>query len=1314
MSLVDDNPVNDGRFIGPIAGEVYSSPGFPRLNSRGQAAGFRWAGSAAPITTQVWELGTRRDARDYFVEGGPRDLVSAWQFNNDGDLLATERIPGKEQPQFVIVSPYKLLLEVIVEPDEAEIGEVFEVRLHVRNRTGRDLSSVRLGGNGIVPSGTTGSEFAGELPGPIALLDGQSGVLRYPVRARGTGELAFRAKVTSDVTGGGRIDSQEELSNVVRIRTPSPLELSLSTRPLVTVAGREEPIVDMELDGEGVLRDAEGNAVALSVDLKIANTSQDDVQVILQDVAPRARDRSPALDRIDVEGNFPENAVRLAAGAEVVREFPVTVREDGRFDFEATLTGYYVDAPAVTFSDSIRKAPIAVGEPYPLEVELEIADAGAVTRRNNGAIFIVPGSDPKVIATVRNRTSNATINFFGIEAEGEANAGGAVLTVAEAQDGEFPAFAVDHELDAGGSIVLSGRLLSHPDGAPAGTIRWIPPQFGTIEDDATGNLTELHADDILWKADFAGWLGDDKAVRVVQDFSRPVVRHTRWERFAQAGPFAKSAVANIGHWYYGNIDLVFKIGGGVRRVWDDPSLLAEKMGTVTRGVWQGAEMMALAWGEMTPDQREQVVRELAVEMYRRSFYMARDRVPFDPEDFDSALNFARAVTYPMFDNVSAAYAEDDPAKIAEVWGAATSSAFLEVASAFLPTAKARELATTADLARLAVNTSAGRLTTEQVAYLRAVKNGRVPAEDVARFWGADLGEMETMRGLMRAFGIKGYARERNPVSTRLINDLDEAIWKPENMKPKTLAREDVEILGTLPRLPSTHGGAALDLDGVVAIYDPGDLAALRTRLQQAGHGEEVVRILMERARKQQEDFGEYRALFQRWKDEGFDVHFNYRDNGTTRPGDVGPVSKRAFDFDEVVTEGGVTMYVPRLANEAGAMRYVSGDMDWVHFSFLDGSPLDPKTAANFYTLASRVARLNHGDAFSWILDGQSLFKQKANQLVDYIRGQKALLEVSPDEFRAVRIRERLSILDSAGRNHFIHFAGARKSLVSPATGLQLELAFNRLLPAYPVRAAVLPLRWTGRAVIEERGWEYSEGENAEILREGEGGQIERFDGLRWTAWNGGGGRIAPRDNGGPDETPVPIAPASTLLAAAPVGAGLLTIEPVDELFAAELEGKLGAWFEPGGWIVISPGAPWQEFRRIVTVEPLVLERPLDHAHPANAMVALLPAGFAIPGEAVAIRSVVFVPDETGAGHFHLEVDVTRAEVVEVETSGDLQRWEMHPVASADAGVWTEGVLDLRGVDTGEGLRVTIIVESPGAGVERERFLRLRAGFPTGG
>ncbi len=1049
---------------------------------------------------------------------------------------------------------------------------------------------------------------AGALPPPFQLTP-TSPTQSFPVVV--TIDKRGKTKLVSSLSYTGSAGSSGTL-NVAKDVLISPLEVTLRAKPQID----GQPIVNMLLNEQGQVTDAKGNLISPKVEVTVTNTSDQSVIASLQGVDPRARDTSDVLGRIAVAGDFPILFGTLAPGQTVTREFDLQIHQNGRWEFVALVSGAAVGS-SQGFDISAHGAPIAVGATYPVEIDLDYLPSSAITNQNNGAFFLQPGSVLGVFASVQNLTSNSTLKFYGMQAEKHLNAFGADLT-SDAGRAVDPPFVHDHTLDANSTEILSGKILTDKEGAPSGTAKWGGLERAFLVDNATSEKTAVTADDILIKSTWGGWLGDEATIRVIQDFSRPPAPPplTGYEKLEA---FDVGALEGMGQWTYDAFDAIGGLGRLAGTISADPTLLADAMGKGSRAVWEAGEMAVTTWKKMSPGQRDEFILSLCDEVLRRNLLLFPDER--ECEDIAGAKTFVQQALYPFFQGFENAYASNNPAAITQEWGRVAGHVSLELITSTFPTPKFTKYTKAAEAALLADSEALGTALNVQEEFLRAVESGPVSEATTIKHWGVGGENLRNMQDVFRRFGVIGYLRERSPEAFELIDALREAVWKPEAMKPKGLTDLDLLILGD--DIPAILGksGNRLNPKGITPIFMPPPDEIIRARLASQGHQEEVIAAVLRRAKTRRAEFEEFVPHFEAWSRPvatggGIPVAGNYLDNGVPNPIGIGP--NRGFRFERFAEEGKPIFYLPKMQDADGAFRYIAGDIDWVHFSFLDGSPLDSETAFKLYDAMRRCCGLQHPETITWIRDGQTVFKAKINQIAGYLRGEKALLEVSGETTRAVRIDQNLSRLANEGRNSLIFFEAGLKARTR-ATLADVESAFAYFQAKFPDRRLLAPFLWgtkfnysinnSSSAVLARQASSQPSNRpsSQSFSRSSAGNQsddssldvIEIFNGSQWIAT---------------DITSLPstvsLVPTSGLTVDVPAGARVVPVVDLPQLFANELAGHLESWFAPGQTIVIAPGEATQEVRRIIAGTSLTLDRPLDFSHATGTLVAVVPASLA--------------------------------------------------------------------------------------------------------
>jgi len=1218
----------------------------PKINNAGAVV---WTGNNARGTPQYWKDNQLFSLIDIVNTDEEFEILRVRDINDAGQIMIDDKTLKETNDGFTydsfgsrILSGSSVRIDV-EDADQLEPGQEFVATVTIQH-AGLTPATYAFpeASEGIYLTASPDDRveiMEADIPGAVVLSAAESSVsyqIRCKVLKKGLVVLRTEVSMMPEEGGGGTTILSDEHELFI-----DPLSVTLEMIPQVD----GKPIVDVELvdDGEGNISvtDLDGNAVTPKIKVTIENQGPDPLNVFLQGVDPRSRDESPMAARIRTVGAFPIELGSMAGNTMVEREIDLEFSEDGRFEFSALVTAGLVGRTATT-TKTVSGAPLAVGEPFPVGLELKVADTASIDERRNGAYFVQPGGTVHVIAAVDNRTSNATLHFKGMRAEKHLNALGGHLT---SDDGNAvsPPFVHDHEVNANSSAILTGLVLTDTEGAPAGTVIWEGLEDMIIIDDATGDETELTMDDVLVTRGDGdkGWLGNDLSIRVIQNNALPEApSEITWVRWGKV--YSRGVMVGIGKWTYDTYDAIGGLGRLAGTVVGNPSLLADAWGESSRAVWEAAELAAGTWSEMSKEERQEFIAAVTPEISRRLALFTTTGAPVDLDDRKAVAQWIDNAVFSLMGGVTEAYASDDPEQIAAMWGLVSGQVGMEVVSAAIPGEKFTKYVKAADLTKLAKNQKLAKALTTQEKRLRAIKSGALDIETTRKVFGPGAQDVSRFMEVFKLFGVKGYARERAPISYRLIDELGEAIWKPENMKPKGFSELDGLIIGgDLPTLPGLKDPSrTLELKGITAIFMPEPDFRIRNRLRANGTPEYVIDAALSRAADRREEFQKFASKFNKWKDTEFSVAKNYLDNGVPDPSPL-KTDKRDFDFDVIdLGPNRPQLRIPKLANIDGEIRYISGDIDWVHFSFLDGSPLDTDTAKKLYDALCRCCGVQHPETISWLRNGQSVFKAKANQITEYIRGQKALLELSEYGPRAVRVSERLTRFSTNNRLHLIFFDGGVKSR-KRATLADIETVFAIVQRLYP-RPIITPVLWYLRTdgsgddtTINGNEWSYSTADGDEIiLRQTSDGRTEQFNGSEWVEWtppvapapdsaapSGKGGNAAkstppPAAFDSPPADRISLAPTTALDRAVHAGSRVLEIVDLPDLWAEELEGRVDNWFEPGQTIIIAPGELTQEIHVVADIEPFKLEDKLKYDHGEGTIVAVLPANLtpAIPSD----------------------------------------------------------------------------------------------------
>jgi Tol biopolymer transport system component len=1080
-----------------------------------------------------------------------------------------------------------------------------------------------------------------EKPRPVTLSEENptwTGVL--PGETNASGYVALSTSVTA-VQAAGIPYSLEDSTQII----VSPLKMDLRALPLI----EEEPIVNMTLEEvkeQIIVKDEEGTIIEPKVEVTFTNISDAPFTAFLQGLDPRPRDESDTVGRIATGDAWPLEIGILQPGEVKTATIDLQLFEDGRYDFVATATGFYEAIPEATFVATETGAPIAVGERYPVELEINYIESSVITaksgRDGNEALLLQPGGALRIVAAVTNRTTNSKLYFYGIKAKKTRNAMSGHLTSQEGRAGNelFP-FVHDHFVDPNAAVVLGGNVFTSPEGAPTGKIEWQGLEDLALIDIESEERIELTEKDIL----FTGNLSNME-LRIIRDDRTPPVPVVTDAQ--AAGIYGRAVIHGMGEWAYDTFDAIGGLGRVAAYIYEDPSLLADTWGEGTRVLYETVELMKTAYEEMTPDEKETFWVELVVDIQQRLLLMSSTaRLPtgVDPESYEAVLKWTQEATRSLFDGVEAAYASDDPARIAEELGRVSGHAAMEVIMAFVSEIKFAKYVKGSEINKFTKNASLGPALNSQETALRLLKSGPISKSTALAAFGVGADDIKKFQEVFTAFKVKGYARERSPIADNLINNRGVAIWKMEAMKPKGISDIDELIMGTNTRRLLGSDGQPIELRGITGIFWPGDNETVLARLAGKDLSPELIDACLARAAMRRKEYNNYIGKFNKWKQEGIPVSPNYKDNGVPDPVGSGGVT-RGFQVEEFELSNGSKVIIPQVTNQDGQFRYISGDIDWVHFSNLDGTPLDPKKASQLYTVLMDCCGLQHPETVSWINDGQAFFNSKADQIAEYVRGEKALFELSYMGPRAVRVSPNLTRFRTNlfSRDHLVFFENGIKSRIR-ATAADWETAFSRFKPQLastlvpPLFIAKLnaptpeSLDWD--TTVNGNEWVYAKTRRTvEIITQAATGDLQLFNGSAWVPYDlpDPSSDVVPEGHYPQLEGNVPIAfaPTAPLEEDAFAGDTILTIQDIPGEWGALIGERIEEWFAAGDEIVVAPGEPNQEVRTLVGVEPLRLDRPLDFDHRIDTIVSIVPPGLFIEDRSeIASELKALVEDDRG-------------------------------------------------------------------------------------
>ena len=395
--------------------------------------------------------------------------------------------------------------------------------------------------------------------------------------------------------------------------------------------------------------------------------------------------------------------------------------------------------------------------------------------------------------------------------------------------------------------------------------------------------------------------------------------------------------------------------------------------------------------------------------------------------FDDAEGTVKDAAAPFMDRLEKAYASGDDVAIGELWGEAAGSAIQQVVlSLFIEKAGATILADTAGLEEKAAQ--AGKDWAEGDA-AKAVQEGEQATDSAAdanlakdsvragtelnlpekgAVWGIDETTDTALTEIAKDCECLIGVRSRAPES--IVKLEDGSVWKHENLKPKNVSDVDVEYLGFRQE----------DLSEVrFRTYTPEQEAAIRRRIAAADLTADERAAVLDRFETR---LGEqkYVSTIEGYSKKGqINVGFNYRDNGIDR---MTTKALRKFDLQSaaIPAEDGIpaggTYYTPLqenpkyadLAKGGGTLPpnckrlllsvlcTVTGDVDGVYVTALDGSALPPDKLVTIYERL-QAAGWQHPETLTWINnEGKFMFGSKEKILRGLEQGGEAMVEYAPD------------------------------------------------------------------------------------------------------------------------------------------------------------------------------------------------------------------------------------------------------------------------------------------------------------------------------
>jgi PKD repeat protein len=373
-----------------------------------------------------------------------------------------------------------------------------------------------------------------------------------------------------------------------------------------------------------------------------------------------------------------------------------------------------------------------------------------------------------------------------------------------------------------------------------------------------------------------------------------------------------------------------------------------------------AEYQSKVWDSFTPEEREQFLTEnsfLIVSILQRNVQLG---LKDSKELYDQVYDY----TGKMLTGMANEWETGDYAGTAEAYAKFGGEAIGSVALPFALTKLAQTPKAAAALGRLqaAVQTRMApvfaqareiRYVESALPLLKALENGaELPLEEIAKLYGIAPDEVAELQRLATKYKFLLTVRSRHASSVEWIQKFG-AMLKPEALKIKSVSELDVKL-----------GYRAEDL-GSLVFKKP---VPLQTLEKQGGQISQIVEQFIQskgfvkgtkeydnainRMADRISEWGKYEKEYKSWNDRGWvQTDFNYEGNAIPDLRTKGEKGKfTGFKLQEV----GDDEFVVRLLNgKTGKYVRVTGDIDPIAFTHLDGSPL---TAAEHKALLDEMRK----------------------------------------------------------------------------------------------------------------------------------------------------------------------------------------------------------------------------------------------------------------------------------------------------------------------------------------------------------------------
>jgi hypothetical protein len=804
-----------------------------------------------------------------------------------------------------------------------------------------------------------------------------------------------------------------------------------------------------------------------------------------------------------------------------------------------------------------------------------------------GEGVVKAGTPFSVLGTLTNLTNAAVLHFDPLMPDLTGNVGG---TNPFDIDKPFPPvdeYVVPWAGDLGGADQLSFQAVGQtvPGFGTRATISYTPTGTVDLPDGTSRKLTDA---DIL---DTAPAPGQPVSVSIDDSVAPP----SHADPSTVVANFTLSATVAAHDWLANTFSTVKSIGGAALGLLSTKHILS---------LVDTAEYLVDYYRSLTPAERDAYFTQVASDILEQT-----DRFGNTLGQVKSAVV---AAVQGWENRLLAAWEADDWNAVAAQLGATTSNVLLEAGTWFVGLPGAKNVVKAADAARAA----------EDAAKVATSVDGLIEGENLLdkagsplrTIFGLDDGQVNDLIELAKDKAMQIAIRFRNSKSAYWIEQFG-ALPKPEAIKIKTVNQIDYLFLGYRRS------------DEALAVFKrPITRQQLALNIQRAGiTDQQLVAVITKRWIARSKEWKKYLATYRQYEQTGITLGFDYAAQGISSKASV--FTRRAFKLEEIRPD----YFRIQIANNSGALKLVTGDIDSVAMVDSAGNTLDEAQRIDGYENLEQIIDAQHGATFDWIKDGEFGHQTQRDLLADHDPGKQLVAVFDPaGRVTAQYIDPALTVYNKTTLRGRITFrmgyrmpdpapipqgivklppditpgAGIVPGFESPSSwGLQGSGSNQAADIAAAGRGHVNPLPPV--PALARCRWQFDRGRDAALAYP--------LDTSRLEVWRVGNGwhPINSRECGphghAHDSGPLAadrvlhVLPESSLSADAATGASRIQINSVRAVVPGL---KQAPWFEKGDTVVIDPGQSNQETGAVASVTPFRLRKPLHHAHEAGEMIAV--------------------------------------------------------------------------------------------------------------